>query len=342
MAMFDYCNLDRANRDLFKNHSGESGEQFITGHSERPLRVAVLAGGSSPERDVSLASGQQVLAALISAGYAAELFDPAKSPLSDLGGQRFDVCFIALHGGAGEDGRIQSQLQLLGLPYTGSGPGASRLAMYKAASKERFLDAGISTPPFVLLEAGDERHTQAARCQQLGYPLVVKPDSQGSSLGVSLVGHADELDDALTAAAKLDSFVMAERWIAGREFTVALLGRQPFPILEIVADDPIFSFASKYSSPSTSYIFDHGLSYREEAAIVEIAVAAADVLGTKGLSRVDLICDHTGQPWVLEVNTVPGLTARSLAPRAAAQAGYELPQLCELMLRDALALEAVR
>jgi D-alanine-D-alanine ligase len=305
-----------------------------------------LAGGESHEREISRASGQQVLAALATLGHAAEMFDPAESPLNDLGGQRFDVCFIALHGGAGEDGRIQTQLQLLGLPYTGSGPAASRLAMGKTAFKERLLDAGYSTPPYVLLEAGDERHTLAARCKQLGYPLVVKPDSQGSSLGVNLVRRPEELDAALAAAAEFDRFVIAERWIDGREFTVALMGRKSFPILEIVAPDPaatpIFSFAAKYSSASTVYNFDHGLSTDEAASVADLAIAAAGIVGTKGLSRVDLIRDRAGQNWVLEVNTVPGLTARSLAPRAAAQAGYDLPQLCDLMLRDALAMEPVR
>ncbi len=343
--MFDHCDLDCAEFDWFKRaHYPRWLPRQYSG--EQPLRIAVLAGGDSPEREISLASGQQVLAALAASGHAAELFDPAESPLNDLGGGRFDVCFIALHGGAGEDGRIQTQLQLLGLPYTGSGPEASRLAMGKTAFKERLLDAGHPTPPYVLLEAGDERRTQAARCQQLGYPLVVKPDSQGSSLGVNLVRNPAELDAALAAAAEFDQFVMAERWIDGREFTVTLMGRKTFPLLEIVPADraaaPIFSFASKYSSGSTSYNFDHGLTPSEASEMADLAIAVGKLVGTKGLARVDLIHDRAGQNWVLEVNTVPGLTARSLAPRSAAHAGYDLAQLCDLMLRDALTLEAVR
>jgi len=341
----------------------------------RPLRVAVLGGGDSPEREVSLASGEQVLAALAAGGHDGQGFDPAETPLDSIPWHQFDVCFIALHGGAGEDGRVQSDLERLNVPYTGSGPTASRLAMSKSASKERWRQAGISTLSYALLEAaessfpgsaweriaakalpslpGQTRGTTARQSrgdsvfpggaweQGLNLPLVVKPDSQGSSLGVSLVREPEELPTALEAAFAFDPFVVAEQWIEGREFTVALLGLRALPLLEIVAAEPIFSFAAKYSTGQTQLTFEHGLPATQEAAIREAAVAAAAALGTRSLARVDLMLDRVGRPWVLEVNTVPGLTAHSLAPRAAARAGFDLPSLCGWMLREALALEAV-
>ncbi len=296
----------------------------------QPLRVAVLTGGDSPERSVSLASGEQVLSGLAAAGHQAQAFDPAEVPLAAIPWCEFDVCFIALHGGAGEDGRVQAELERLNVPYTGSGPGASRLAMSKSASKERWQRAGIPTPPFVRMEDFALPLRGGAN-----FPLVVKPDGQGSSLGVSVVRRPEELAAALDAAFALDALVIAERWIEGREFTVALLGREPLPLLEIVRSEPIFSYHAKYSTGAAHYRFDHGLPCSQEAAIRDAAIAAAEVIGTKSLARVDLMLDRAGRPWVLEVNTVPGLTAHSLAPRAAAQAGIEMPALCDWM-REAL------
>jgi D-alanine-D-alanine ligase len=307
----------------------------------RSLQVVVLAGGDSSERGISLISGLQVVSALEAAGHEPTWIDPAEVDLAAVPWSRYDACFIALHGGSGEDGRVQRQLDRLGVPYTGSDPAASWLAMSKSAGKERFLQAGVPTPPYVLLHAADPRESAGQRCERLGYPLIVKPDSQGSSLGVGIAVGPSELSDCLAASFALDPFAIAERLIQGREFTVSLLGRKPLPLLEIIAADEIFSFEAKYSSPRTQYRFDTGLPADVAASLSRTAVAAAAALGATGLARVDLMLDEAGRPWVLEVNTVPGLTGRSLAPLAAAHAGIDMAALCTWMVRDCLTRETV-
>ncbi len=307
----------------------------------RSLRVAVLAGGNSSERQISILSGWQVASALETAGHQTTWFDPAEVQLAAIPWDEFDACFIALHGGAGEDGRIQQQLERLGVPYTGSGPAASWLAMSKSAGKERFLQAGVPTPDYFLVRSADAPRDIARRARRLGFPLVVKPDSQGSSLGVGIAPDARGLRACLEKAFALDPFAIVERRIEGREFTVAVLDRRPLPLLEIVAAELIFSFDAKYSSPETDYRFESGLPTDIEAELTEVAVGAAEALGTRGLVRVDLMRDRAGRSWVLEVNTVPGLTARSLAPQAAARAGISMPQLCTWMVHDCLTRESV-
>jgi D-alanine-D-alanine ligase len=288
------------------------------------LRVVVLAGGDSAERPVSLASGEQVAAALAEAGNRVEVLDPAVSAIETFPWQRFDACILALHGGAGEDGHIQERLEALGVPFTGSGSRASRLAMCKSASKERFFQVGVPTQPYVLLHRADTEADIAGKTAALRFPLVVKPDSQGSSLGLGLARTADELQAAVRSALALDAFVIVEPFIVGREFTVAILGRQPLPLLAM-----------------TEHRFETGLLPETAAEIEEVAVASAEALGTSGLVRVDLILDRMARPWVLEVNTIPGMTPHSLAPKAAAQAGMPLAALCEWMLEDCLAASEV-
>ncbi len=297
-------------------------------------RIALLAGGNSPERAVSLASGEQVALALAAAGYEAVAIDPAETALAEIDWPNFDCCFLALHGGAGEDGRVQRELEVLGVPYTGSRPEASRLAMSKAAAKERFLQQGVPTLPYLILPAGPVASDNWPLLESLGYPLVIKPESQGSSLGVSLATSIHEVAGALTAAGRYDDFFLAEPFVAGREFTVALLGRDPLPLLEIVAPQPLFTYAAKYSTATTEYRCDTGLPPAIEAAIYDAAIRATEALGTAGLVRVDIMLDSRERPWVLEVNTIPGLTARSLVPRAARAAGIELPALVDWMVRD--------
>jgi D-alanine-D-alanine ligase len=300
------------------------------------LRIAVLAGGESPERAISLESGDYAAAALAEAGHAVECFDPADTDLAAIPWCQFDACFIALHGGPGEDGRLQRRLDLLTIPYTGSGPAACRLAMSKSASKERFLQAGVPTPPYVLFHATDLTQLVAAKVDPLGYPLVVKPDSQGSSLGVVRVGEPAQLGAALAESRRYDPFVIAEPCIRGREFTVALLGRRPLPLLEIVAPGGIFDYEAKYASVTTEYGFETGLSDEKTSQLVDAALAAAESLGTRGLVRVDLMLDLQANPWVLEVNTAPALAPHSLVGRAAARASFDLVDLCDWMVRDAL------
>jgi D-alanine-D-alanine ligase len=246
-----------------------------------------------------------------------------------------------LHGGAGEDGRIQQRLERIGVPYTGSGPAASWLAMSKSASKERFIQAGVPTPDYALLHCREGAKHVAVRAAKIGFPLIVKPDSHGSSLGVGIADCPSRLKERLSESFALDPYTIVERLVLGREFTVALLDRRPLPVLEIVSHETIFSFDAKYSSSTTEYHFNSGLPAAIEAAITLAAVSAAAALGTRGLVRVDLMLDQHNQPWVLEVNTVPGLTARSLAPQAAAQAGISMPALSSWMIHDCLTRETV-
>ena len=306
-----------------------------------PLTIAVLAGGESAERAVSLASGEQVSLALRSADHLVEVIDPSATPLETLDWSRYDVCFLALHGGAGEDGRTQQQLKNLGVGYTGSGPAASRLAMSKSAAKERFVQARVPTLPYALFHVTEPLDDVAANIARLGFPVVVKPDSQGSSLGVGFAGCRTELDERIAASCAYEAFALAEPWIDGREFTVAVLGREPLPLLEVLTPRGMLDYEAKYHDPATRCRFETGLPAGEVVRLQSIAVSAAAALNTSGLVRVDLMLDRTGCPWVLEVNTTPGMTASSFAPQAARRAGLDLAALCEWMLRDALAVEVL-
>lgn len=303
---------------------------------QSPLRVAVLAGGDSPERDVSLAGGATVVDALQTIGHHVDMIDPAERDLAGLDWERFDGCFLALRGGAGEDGRLQSQLKRWHVPYTGSGPAASRMARSKSAAKQVFLRAGIRTPGFILIDHEAAAQTVADQIEAVGFPVVVKPDSQGSSLGVGVAWRAEQVAQTLAAARRYDRQVMAERYIAGREFTVTVLGRKPLPLLEIVGREEIFDYHSKYSSTVIEYHFDTGLSPMKMEEIQRTAANAAAALGTAGLVRVDLMLDDCLRLWVLEVNTLPGMTDQGMAPRAAAEVGLDMPALCDWVLQDGL------
>jgi D-alanine-D-alanine ligase len=303
-------------------------------YSNAMERIALLAGGNSAERQVSFASGQQVAIALALAGYEPVLIDPAEVALRTIDWPSFDCCFIALHGGAGEDGRVQAELEAIGIPYTGSRPATSRLAMSKSAAKERFAGHDVPTPPFVRI---DRHEKDAARqLESLRYPLVIKPDGQGSSLGVQIAEAPGDLQRCLGVAAEFDSKLIAERWIDGREFTIALLGRDPLPLIEIIAPQSVFTYDAKYASRRTEYRFDSDLQPSVVARLYDTAISAAEALGTAGLVRVDLMLDRQNQPWVLELNTIPGMTAQSLVPRAAAAAGIGLPSLVTWIVRDAV------
>jgi D-alanine-D-alanine ligase len=305
-------------------------------------RVAVLAGGESAEREVSLRSGAAVAQALAEAGHASVAIDPAGRALADIDWSRIDACFIALHGGAGEDGRVQAELERLGIPYTGCGPEACRLAMSKSASKQRFAECGVPTPAWTAIDANRPGRDLQKRVARIGYPLVVKPDTQGSSLGVSLVDGPEKLGEAIDAAAAFDALVIAERQIAGREFTVAVLGERALPILEVVTPEPVFSYEAKYASSLTEYRFDFELATRTRVELLHAAVGAALALETRGLVRVDVMVGHDARVGVLEVNAIPGMTLRSLAPLAAQRAGIPMPVLCDQLVRECLATAEVR
>ena len=308
------------------------------------LRITVLSGGDSAEREISLASGAGVATALKRAGHHVTCLDPQGRTLAEFDWSACDVCFIALHGGAGEDGRVQQELESLAIPYTGSGPRASRLAMSKAASKRRFMGAGVPTPQFVSFSTSAiaKNSEFPADFRQLGLPFILKPDGQGSSLGVSCVRRAEQLAGALADCQAYDSQGLAERFIAGREFTVAVLDHTALPMLEIVSAAGLFTYESKYHSGTTEYRFEIDLPPHVMEQIQAVAVRAAAALGTAGLVRVDVMLDSDHQPWVLEVNTVPGMTERSLAPKAAARAGLNMAALCDFLVRQPLLAEVVR
>lgn len=312
----------------------------MVGHKQN-YRVVVLAGGVSAERQVSLASGASVVQALEEAGHRAILFDPLGRGLDQVDWDRFDGCFLSLHGGAGEDGRIQRDLAARGVRFTGSGAAASAAAMSKSAAKRLFRRSGVLTPKHVEIQKSAFQRGKlcekiAADVGRLGYPLVLKPDSQGSSLGVELVHDTDELVELLPKSGRFGWPLIAEQYVCGREFTVTVLGRRPLPPLEIVAPGGIFDYDSKYSGNAAEYHAPTDLATITLEKLQSTAVAASAALDTAAMVRIDLILDRDGRPWVLELNTLPGMTRKSLAPEAARQIGWEMPDLCDWMLREAM------
>ncbi len=298
-----------------------------------PLHVAVLMGGSSSEREISLKSGHGVAAALRQVGHDVAEIDVRAEDGSELDGRRVDACFIALHGRFGEDGQLQRLLEQRGIPYTGSGPVASRLAMDKLEAKRRFLRAGIDTPAYQVLSQGDGIDVLEQCGQSLGYPVIVKPRADGSSVGVSL--HRDRTTLAAGAAEALKSgrTALMEQFIEGREMTVAILDDQPLPIVELHPKSEFFDYKAKYADPDTGYLVDPPLSRRDRSAIQAAALRAHRALGCEGASRVDVIFTPRHVVQVLEVNTIPGMTERSLLPRAAAAAGISYPALCDRLVQ---------
>jgi len=305
------------------------------------LDVAVLYGGASAEREISLLSGLAVAGALEVIGHHVAAFDPSEVELTGVNWRQFDACFIALHGGAGEDGRVQTILDSLGVPYTGSGPRASRLAMSKMMAKERLLAAGVLTPPAVSLSSRDDLVEMARQVRPLGFPLVIKPDNQGCSLGVTVAECLDELPDCLAAARRYGSALLAERFVRGREMTVAVVDREVLPVLEIEHGRELFDFGAKFDSDQDVVVRAADINDPAVAAAADAALAAAETLDTRGLARIDLMVDAQWRPWILEINTVPGMTHRSLAPRAAALAGWEMPEFCDTLVRACVAAQEV-
>lgn len=287
-------------------------------------KVAVLLGGRSAEREISLQSGQAVLDALCRSGVDAHPFDPAEHALENLLHQGFNRAFIALHGRFGEDGTIQGALELMGLPYTGSGVMASALAMDKWRTKLVWRAVGIQSPRYVLLQADSDFEEIA---ETLGLPLIVKPAREGSTIGLSKVHCSQDLAKAYQLAAQHDALVLAEEFIAGKELTVAILGETPLPIVKIEIAGELYDYEAKYLSDDTRYFCPSGLSDELEAAIQAQALRAYRVLGCEGWGRIDLILDQRGQFYFLEANTSPGMTSHSLVPMAAKTAGISFEDL---------------
>ena len=299
-------------------------------------RVAVLAGGDSDERTISLQSGAAVQQALTSRGHLALHLDPSIVDLVGVDWSQFDVAFLALHGQFGEDGQVQQILDEAGIPFTGSSAAASRLAFSKSAAKERFLQFGVPTPAYSLLHYTDDANRIRSVTDEIGYPLVVKPDCQGSSLGISIVRSPAELPQAIKLCFQFDSFAVIEAAIIGTEWTVGLLDELVLPLIRIETDREFFDWHAKYEDDSTRYVFDFQLPRAVTDSIEEAARGACRSLGTRGLVRADLRLDETLHPWVLEINTVPGFTSHSLVPKAAARMGIEFGELCERAIRACL------
>lgn len=303
----------------------------------RPMwRVAVLAGGDSDEREISLQSGSAVQQALSSRGHLALHLDPAVVDLAGVDWRQFDVAFLALHGQFGEDGQVQQILEDAGIPYTGSDATASRLAFSKSAAKERFLQFGVPTPEYSLLHYTDDVARIEKVTGEIGYPLVIKPDCQGSSLGISIVRSAAEVPAALKLCFQFDSFAVVERAIMGTEWTVGMLDELLLPPILIETDREFFDWQAKYEDDNTRYLFESNFPQHVVDTIADVARNACRALGTRGMARVDLRVDEAMQPSVLEVNTIPGYTSHSLVPKAAARLGIEFAELCERSIESCL------
>lgn len=295
-------------------------------------KVGVLLGGRSAEREVSLNSGGAVLAALLRQGVDAHAFDPAERDLADLARQHFDRVIIALHGRYGEDGTIQGALELLGIPYTGSGVMASALAMDKWRTKLLWEAAGVPTPEYALLDAATNFD---AVVQKLGLPIFVKPAREGSSIGMSRVTAAADLKCAWEKAAQFDPLVLAERFIDGAEYTCAILGNSALPMIRLVPKTDFYDYEAKYVRDDTEYRVPCGLTVRDEQAIQALALKAFAVLGCSGWARLDVMLDAAARPYFLEANTSPGMTNHSLVPMAARAAGMDFDALVMKILESA-------
>jgi D-alanine-D-alanine ligase len=287
-------------------------------------KVAVLMGGHSSEREISLLSGNAVLAALRRRGVDAHAFDPAEQPLEDLKREGFTRAFVALHGRYGEDGTVQGALELLGIPYTGSGVMASALAMDKWRTKLIWQAVGVPTPRYALLMEDSDAD---ALVQKLGLPLIVKPACEGSTIGLTKVTAAEQLADAYRLASKYDPLVLVEEFISGQELTVSILGERALPIVRIQPVVELYDYQAKYFSDDTKYFCPSGLPDAIESALQTQALEAYQVVGCEGWGRVDLILDPADRAYFLEVNTSPGMTSHSLVPMAAKHAGIDFEEL---------------
>lgn len=302
-------------------------------HASEFGRVAVLLGGTSAEREVSLKSGAAVLKALQERGVDAHALDVDGDAMSQLIEGQFDRAFVILHGRGGEDGTIQGALELLRLPYTGSGVMASALGMDKWRSKLLWQAAGLPVPAYRLLEAETDF---AAVADELGLPLFVKPANEGSSVGISKVNTEGELKPAFKDAAKHDRLVLAEQYIGGGEYTVAIVGGEVLPVVKIEPSGEFYDYESKYLRDDTAYRCPCGLSAEKEAELQALAARAFAVLGCRGWGRIDILLDEAQRPYLLEANTLPGMTDHSLVPMAAKAAGMNFDELVWRILETSM------
>ncbi|QSI76100.1 MULTISPECIES: D-alanine--D-alanine ligase [Niveibacterium] len=295
-------------------------------------KVAVLMGGSSAERDVSLMSGGAVLEALLARGVDAHRFDPSERDVMALRDEGFDRAFVILHGRGGEDGTLQGVLETLRIPYTGSGVMASAISMDKWRTKLVWLAAGLPTPRFRLLDAETDWDDVA---RDLGLPIFVKPVHEGSSMGATKVTEVAQLKEAWALAARFDSLVIAEEFIEGQELTAPFLGDKPLPLVRIAAPDGKYDYQNKYFTDVVQYHCPCGLPAEREAELQAIVMRASAVLGCRGWGRADLMLTADGRAYLLEMNTAPGMTSHSLVPMAARAAGIAFEDLCVEILKGA-------
>lgn len=297
-------------------------------------KVAVLLGGKSAERQVSLNSGHAVLDALIRSGVDAEAFDPLTTSVSELA--KYDRAFIVLHGRGGEDGQIQGVLEWLNVPYTGTGVQGSAIGMDKVKTKQIWQGSDLPTAPYRLISAQSDFEKVIA---DLGLPVIIKPVHEGSSIGMSKVEKITDFAEALSKASHHDSVVMAEKWITGSEFTIVILNGQALPVirLEPPKDVAFYDYDAKYKRNDTTYGIPSGLSEADEIELKRLALRAFQAVGGSGWGRIDAMQDQDGNFWLLEVNTVPGMTDHSLVPKAAQAVGHSFDELCLIILAQTLA-----
>jgi len=310
-------------------------------------RIGVLAGGVSAEREVSLRSGNAIYKALTDLGYNAVLIDPSENLCAALKAEGIEIVFIALHGGYGENGAVQGLLEVLGIPYTGSGVLASALAMDKEASKKMFLYHNVPTPPFKIIKnyelgiRNEGNITPQFETQDLklitgfNMPWVIKPANEGSSIGVSIVKSDKELPDALKTAFSYGD-ILIEKYIKGREIQIGIMGQKALGGVEVKTSLEFYNYEAKYTAGHTQYILPPEVDNQVYDRLKKTALDAHNALGCRGATRVDLILDESGNPFVLEVNTIPGMTATSLLPKIAGLAGMGFPDLIEEILKEAI------
>ena len=312
---------------------------MATDMAKRFGKVAVLLGGDSAERDISLETGRAVHDALVAEGIDAHAVDTRDTPLTFLLEQGFDRAFIALHGRGGEDGVIQGALETLHIPYTGSGVLGSALAMDKVRSKFVWQSMRINTPDFV--ELVDARDLGVVE-ERLGFPVMVKPVHEGSSCGAAKVDNANQLEAAWAASRQFDDRVMAERWVVGAEYTASILQDQALPLIRLETPRVFYDYVAKYMADDTRYLCPCGLPENREQELNALMQQAFAAVGASGWGRVDFMLDEQGAPWLIEVNTIPGMTSHSLVPMAAAQAGIGFNELVVRILETSLNRDSLR
>ncbi len=305
--------------------------------NDEPRSIYVLLGGNSREREISLQSGEAVSRSLQESGHDVTLIDPAKVDLNEVNWEVNPIAVIMLHGEFGEDGQVQAQLESMGITYTGCNANSSRLAFHKAAAKELFSKASLNTPAWQLLNANASPEEVISAANILQGPVVIKPESQGSSLGVSVIEHQDQLWNAFNEAKQFDEKILIETAIFGEDWTVAVIDDQPLPAIRISSENQFFDYSAKYIDHQTEYHIASTAESKTAQVVTDLSLQACRVLGTSGLCRVDLMVDQHGVAWLLEVNTIPGMTDHSLVPKAASYLGWTMNNLCEQILFSALA-----